>query len=152
MTISTTRQPRRHGSPRQAPASEQYGAATFAAMLMLLAGTLHLVEGLVALVNEDFYVVKAAQPFELDLAAWGWIHLVFGLAVGLAGAGLLGGTRGARAAATVLAAVSVLVNALWLPHYPLWSVTVIGLDVFVLWALLTRRETTAGQSAGRSTR
>jgi hypothetical protein len=136
MTTSPARHPRTDRSSREPQPSEPYGAATFAAMLMLLVGTLHLVEGLVALVNEDFYVLRAAEPFQLDLVAWGWIHVVFGVAVALAGGGLLGGVRGARAAATVLATLSVLVNAAWLPYYPLWSATVVGLDIFVLWSLL----------------
>jgi hypothetical protein len=140
MTTSPARHSGADRSSRELPPSEPYDAATFAAMLMLLAGTLHLVEGLVALVNEDFYVLRAAEPFELDLVVWGWIHVVFGLVVAVAGGGLLGRARGARVAATVLAALSVIVNAAWLPHYPLWSATVIGLDIFVLWSLLARRE------------
>ena len=32
---------------------------------------------------------------------------------------------------------SALANFLFLPHYPLWSILVIALDVMIIWALLS---------------
>lgn len=65
---SATRPSRRQQAP-----TPSYGATTFGGMLMLLAGTLHLLQGLVALVNDEFYVSRQTQMVELDLVAWGWI-------------------------------------------------------------------------------
>ena len=42
----------------------------------------------------------------------------------------------ARTVAVVLAGLSILANFLWIPYYPVWSLTVIAFDVFVIWALV----------------
>lgn len=131
----TTRSTDRAPAPTdRSPAA--YGGVVFAAMLMILAGTFQAVQGLVALVNDDFYVTGEEYIFRFDLTTWGWVHLVLGVIVGLAGAALLRGAAWARTMAVVLAGLSILANFLWLPHYPVWSLTVIAFDVFVIWALV----------------
>jgi hypothetical protein len=122
------------------------GTKTFAGMLMILAGALHLVQGLVALVNDDFYVTGEEYMFRFDLTSWGWIHLVGGLAVVLVGAALVADRAWAGMLAVVVAALSILVNFLWMPYYPLWSLTVIALDVFVIWAAVAHRSVQIGAS------
>lgn len=114
-----------------------YGGVVFAAMLMILAGTFQAAQGLVALVNDDFYVTGEEYIFRFDLTTWGWVHLVLGVVVGLAGAALLRGAVWARTVAVILAGLSILANFLWIPYYPVWSLTVIAFDVFVIWALTT---------------
>lgn len=153
-TQHPTPQPDSATRPSRGPqaSTPSYGAATFGGMLMLLAGTLHLVQGLVALVNDEFYVSRQAQMVELDLVTWGWIHLVFGVLVASTGAALVAGRYGARIPAVLLVALSVVVNAIWFAHYPFWSATVIALDVFVIWALIAQREAGAGHEASRSAR
>ena len=128
-------------STDQAPAPTDrsptaYGGVVFAAMLMILAGTFQSVQGLVALVNDDFYVTGEEYIFRFDLTTWGWVHLVLGVIVGLAGAALLRGAVWARTVAVILAGLSILANFLWIPYYPVWSLTVIAFDVFVIWALV----------------
>ena len=39
--------------------------------------------------------------------------------------------------AVVLAGLSIIVNFVWLPYYPLWGILVIALDVVVIWAVST---------------
>ena len=41
----------------------------------------------------------------------------------------------ARALAVFMAGVSVIANFLNMPAYPVWSLTVIAIDVFVIYAL-----------------
>lgn len=139
-----------HPSGRQPAPTPSYGAATFGGMLMILAGTLQAVQGLVALVNDEFYVSRQAQMVELDLVTWGWIHVAFGVLVASTGAALLAGRHGARLPAVLLLALSIVVNAIWFAHYPFWSATVIALDVFVIWALVAQRE--PGPGPGGSAR
>lgn len=131
----TTRSTDRAPAPTdRSPAA--YGGVVFAAMLMILAGTFQAVQGLVALVNDDFYVTGEEYIFRFDLTTWGWVHLVLGVIVGLAGAALLRGAVWARTVAVILAGLSILANFLWIPYYPVWSLTVIAFDVFVIWALV----------------
>ena len=113
-----------------------YGGIVFAAMLMILAGIMQFLQGLVALVNDDFYVRGSEYVFRFDLTTWGWIHVVTGLVLAFAGAALMRGVVWARTLAMVIAGLSILANFLWLPYYPVWSLTVMAFDLFVMWALI----------------
>ncbi|HQD67071.1 MAG TPA: hypothetical protein PLO87_00590, partial [Ornithinibacter sp.] len=70
------------------------------------------------------------------LTTWGWIHLLLGLLVLAAGAGLFFGATWARTVAVIAACVSMLGNFAWLPNYPVWGLTLIALDVFIIWAVI----------------
>lgn len=41
----------------------------------------------------------------------------------------------ARTVGVAVAAISAVLNFMWLPHYPIWSLVIIALDVLVSWAL-----------------
>ena len=69
------------------------------------------------------------------LTTWGWIHLGVGVAVVLAGFGLLTGNILARAIGVLIAAASIVANFLYIPAYPVWALTIIAIDVFVIFAL-----------------
>ena len=111
------------------------GFITFAGVAMVMIGAFHAFQGLVALFNDDFYVVGQKWIFQFDLTTWGWVHLIVGIAVAVAGFFVFGGAVWARAVGIGVAAVSALLNFMWLPHYPIWSLIIIALDVLVIWAL-----------------
>jgi hypothetical protein len=127
-------------APNRPPTQREYseGAVALTAtagILMVMVGIFHVVQGLVALFNDDFFVVGAEYVFEFDVTAWGWIHLIAGTIVALAGIALFRGAVWARTITVILAGVSILASFLWMPFYPLWSLVVIAFDVFVIWAL-----------------
>ena len=107
----------------------------FAAIMMLMAGTFQALAGLVAIFQNEFYVATRNYLFQFDATTWGWIHLVVGLVVAFAGWGLLSGRTWARVVGITLALVSAIANFLFIPYYPFWALTVITLDIFVIWAL-----------------
>lgn len=107
----------------------------FASVLMILAGTLNAIHGIVAIVNDEWVVWTNRGDLYLDLTQWGWVHLGVGIAVVLAGFGVLTGNIVARAVAVLLAGLSVIANFLYLPAFPVWSLVVIAIDVFVIYAL-----------------
>src|SRR6476661_1549040 len=111
------------------------GLIIFAAVAMIMIGVFHAIQGLVALFNDDFYVVGQKWIFEFDLTTWGWIHLIVGVGVAVAGFFVFSGAVWARAVGIAVAAVSALLNFIWLPYYPIWSLINIALDVMVVWAL-----------------
>ena len=111
------------------------GFIVFAAVMMILGGTLNAMHGLVAIFNDEWVVWGNRANLYLDLSTWGWIHLAVGLAVVVAGFGLFTGNVLARAPAVFMAGVSVIANFLNMPAYPVWSLTVIAIDVFVIYAL-----------------
>jgi hypothetical protein len=102
---------------------------------MLLVGLFHAVAGVVALVDDQFYVVAENYTFELDVTGWGWIHLIAGIVVALGGVAVFSGATWARILGIALACVSALANFFFLPYYPFWSVVMIALAVWVIWAL-----------------
>jgi hypothetical protein len=111
------------------------GFILFAAIMMIMAGVFQAIAGLVAIFENEFYVATRNYLFQFDATTWGWIHLVVGLIVVFAGWGLLSGRTWARVVAITVALLSALANFLFIPYYPFWALTVITLDIFVIWAL-----------------
>jgi len=111
------------------------GAVAFAGTIMVLAGVFQALAGLVAIFNDEFYVVARNYTFDLDVTAWGWIHLIVGLAVLATGMGLFARATWAGVTAIVICMLSALTNFFFIPYYPIWALLVIGLDIWVIWAL-----------------
>ena len=111
------------------------GLIVFAAIMLMMAGTFQFLAGLVALFENEFYVTTRNYVFQLDATTWGWIHLLLGIVLGVAGWGLLSGRTWGRVVAITVAAISALANFLFLPYYPFWALTIIALDVLVIWAV-----------------
>jgi hypothetical protein len=123
------------GSSSRATSGWATGFIVFAAIMMMMAGTFQFFAGLIAIFENEFYVTTRNYIFEFDATAWGWIHLLLGILVGIAGFGLLAGRTWARIMAITLAALSALANFLFIPYYPFWALIIITLDVLVIWAV-----------------
>ena len=80
-------------------------------------------------------MIGSEYIFKFDTTTWGWIHLLLGVILFLAGLALLQGAVWARTVAVILAALSAVANFLWLPYQPWWSIIIITLDVFIIWAV-----------------
>jgi hypothetical protein len=111
------------------------GFILFAAIMMIMTGFFQVLAGLVAIFENEFYVATRNYIFQLDATTWGWIHLLVGLLVAFAGWSLLSGRTWARVVAITLAVLSAIANFLFIPYYPFWSLLIITLDVFVIWAI-----------------
>ena len=105
------------------------------AVMMWITGAVSAMQGLVAIINESFYVVTPEYIFQFDVTTWGWVHLILGIVVFIAGISLLSAQVWARTVAVTVATVSIIVNFAWLPWYPLWSLLIIAIDVAVIWAV-----------------
>jgi hypothetical protein len=112
----------------------------FAGILMLIVGSIDFFQGLIALFEDEYFVVTASGFLAVDLTAWGWIMLIWGALLVLAGLGLLGGQGWARWFAIVVVSLNFIAQLGFLGNsqYPLWSLTVIALNVIVLYALTAR--------------
>ena len=111
------------------------GWTWFAAVMMWIIGAWHAIAGLVGIVNDEFYVATPEYIFQFDVTTWGWIHLIAGIVVFIAGIYLLSGQVWARTIGVIMAIVSILLNFAWLPWYPFWSILMITAGGFVIWAL-----------------
>jgi len=111
------------------------GGITFAGTMMIMLGIFQILNGIAAIANDDFFVVTRNYTFDLDVTAWGFIHLIVGALILFTGFGLFGRRTWAGVTAIVLAMLSALSNFFFIPYYPLWALLLIGLDIWVIWAL-----------------
>jgi len=111
------------------------GATAAAAIILIIGGVCHAMQGFVGIATNEFYVTTQKWIFQFDVTTWGWIHVIVGVVAVLAGIGLFTGAVWARAVAVLVAAISILINFAWLPYYPVWSILIIAFDVFVIWAV-----------------
>ena len=94
------------------------GFTMFAAIMLLIAGSFQILAGLAGLFENEFYVRTSNYFLEFDVSAWGWIHLVWGVVVLLAGLGLLQGSLWGRTLGVIGASVSALINFAFIPLLP----------------------------------
>jgi hypothetical protein len=111
------------------------GFTMFAGVLMVTIGIWHAIAGFAGIIEGEFYTVTPNYILEFDAATWGWIHLVAGVVIALAGVGLFSGALWARTIGVLLAIVSMIANFAFIPVYPLWSIALIALNIGVIWAL-----------------
>ena len=111
------------------------GAIAFAATILTMVGVFQVITGLVAVFNDEFFVVTRNYTFDLDVSAWGWIQLLVGIVAIAVGFGLYSRATWAGITALVLVSISAVVNFFFIPYYPIWALVVIALDVWVIWAL-----------------
>jgi len=107
----------------------------FAATMMIVNGIFQIFQGLAAVVTDEFFVTLPDYVLNVDVSTWGWIHLVFGVVVAIAGFYLFSGSRVAGVLAIVVAGLSAITNFAFIPYYPIWSLLIIALDVFVIWGI-----------------
>jgi hypothetical protein len=111
------------------------GWITFAGIMLIIGGSLGLIFGIIAAVNDKWVVFTNRGAVSLDLSTWGWVHIIVGAIVVLAGFGVFTGNILARIVAVAVAVVSLIANFLWLPVYPVWAIIIITIDALVIWAL-----------------
>jgi hypothetical protein len=124
---------------RSAVSGWAVGGLGFAATLMILSGAFSTIAGLAALIDDEYFVVVRGYAFDLDVSTWGWIHLLLGLGVLAAGFGLFANASWAGVVAIVLAVLVAIDYFFFIPYAPFWSLLVIALNVWIIWAVTRTR-------------
>ncbi|HWI01694.1 MAG TPA: hypothetical protein VNT27_15310, partial [Propionibacteriaceae bacterium] len=116
------------------------GWVGFAGVLMVVIGILNFFQGLIAIIKDDYYVLTPEQIIIFDLTAWGWVMLIWGIVLALAGAALVSGRSWARWFTIVVGSLNFIVQLGFVgsSQYTLWALTVLALNVLVLYALIVR--------------
>ena len=116
------------------------GWVGFAGVLMVVIGILNFFQGLIAIIKDDYYVLTPEQIIIFDLTAWGWVMLIWGIVLALAGAALVSGRSWARWFTIVVGSLNFIVQLGFVgsSRYTLWALTVLALNVLVLYALIVR--------------
>jgi hypothetical protein len=113
------------------------GWIVFASFMMILVGSFQIVQGLVALFDDGFYLVReGGLVIDVDYNVWGTVHLLLGVLLLASGLGVLSGNLAARTVGVILAGLSALANMAFIGAYPVWSLLVITVDVLVIYALI----------------
>lgn len=111
------------------------GWAMFAGIMLIISGVFDVIQGIVALANDEFFVIGVDYVFKFDVTSWGWIHIIGGIVLVASGAGIFSGNVMARTVGVIVAGLSIVWNFAWLPYYPIWSIITIAIGVTVIWAL-----------------
>ena len=107
------------------PSGAALGFTALAAVLMMLSGVANFLEGLAAVIKGSYFVTLPNYAYNISVSGWGWTHLIAGIVVFVAG--------------VILASFSLMLNLVYIPYFPVWSIIVIAIDAFVIWALLAPR-------------
>lgn len=116
------------------PSGAAVGWIMFAGVVMVISGGFSMLQGLAMLVNDDKFGGSDIL-FEQDATAWGWVHLLVGLVVFLAGIGVYSGNVFARTIGVLAALASLFATFLSASIAPLWAIFIIAVDLSVVWAL-----------------
>ncbi|MFR9798156.1 hypothetical protein ACL02U_19970 [Streptomyces sp. MS06] len=111
------------------------GGTMFAGVLLLINGFLAVLQGIAAIAKNDVYTRVGDYVYKINLTGWGWILVVLGAVAVVAGLGILSGAAWARAVGIGLASLSLVAQFMFLPYAPVWSIIMMALNVFVVWAL-----------------
>ena len=122
------------------PSGWAIGWTTFAGVMMIVMGGWWIISGLIAIINDSFYVVTQEWIFEFDVTTWGWIHLIFGIIVLLAGFYVFTAAVWARVVGVIMAVLAGLIAFAWMPWYPIWGAIFIAVSIAVIWALTAHGE------------
>ena len=108
-----------------------------AGFLLILNGIYGFIVGLAAVIRGGFFVVHNGYAYVWSTHGWGWVQLIIGCVLFAAGVCVMLGMVWARVVGAILAGFSAIASFMFLPYYPLWSIIVIAVDIFIIWALLS---------------
>jgi vacuolar-type H+-ATPase subunit I/STV1 len=117
------------------------GWLSFAGIVAIVVGIFNVIDGLVALFRNDYYLVTSQDILIFNFTAWGWIWLLLGLIQVVVGAGIIAGHSWARMAGVAMAVLAAIGQLAFLRAFPVWSVLVIAMCVLVVYALTAHPRT-----------
>jgi nitrate reductase NapE component len=124
-----------HHTRSKATMTTASGLMIFASVMLFVSGVLDILRGVMAIAQDDVFVTSQNYVFKFDLTSWGWIHLALGAVAVVVSLGLFTAATWARVVGVGIAALLIIANFLDIPYYPVWSLTLIALYGFVIWAL-----------------
>ena len=123
--------------PQEKTVTGWVGWIMFAAYFLIIGGVFDIMQGLAALFrDQNYFVVAENGLFTFNFTSWGWIHLLFGLAMIGVGVLLLRGSTFARIIAILLVGLNMVSQFAWLAAYPVWGIIALIIDALILYALL----------------
>ena len=112
-----------------------YGWVAFAGVLLLVVGTINLIEGIAAIGNAHFFVRNTHYVFA-NLNTWGWVVLCIGVVQLLVGLGVFAKNQLARWTGVVILSLNAIAQLLMMPAYPFWSLCIFAIDILAIYGLV----------------
>ena len=114
-------------------AVERSGMLTFAGIMLILVGSFNLLDGVAALAKDDAF--RGDQLLFGDLSAWGIWWLFIGLLLLWAGFQVVGRKEAGLGLGIGLTGLNMFTQLAFLNVHPGWAVSIMVLDVIIIWAL-----------------
>ena len=111
------------------------GWVAFAGIAMAMAGVVNIIQGLLAVFNDDYYRPAALTVTTVDYAVWGWVLLGTGVLLVVTGYGIVFGRTWADIVGVILAVGDAILNFAFIPSYPIWGILALSLDVIVIYSV-----------------
>ena len=115
------------------------GWKLFAGIMIIIVGTFNVIDGLVAITDDSYFkqIGSSGQlPVTNNVKTWGWVVLILGAILILSGFLIFVGNMFGRVIGVLAASVNAIIQLAYLPHYPLWSFTMILVDILVIWGIV----------------
>lgn len=112
------------------------GWVWYAAIMLMIIGGFDIVQGIIALADDNFAVAVEGGLLVFNVTTWGWVHVIGGLIIFLTGLGLWSGQTWARVVAVIVAALNALIQLTIMPAYPFWAVLMVALNMVVIYAVV----------------
>lgn len=123
---------------RDSQPSGWVGWVYFAGILMLVRSFFQAFLGIVALTQNDFYLVTSDKIAVFNFTAWGWVHLAASVILLTAAFSVFQGGMWGRVVGSLMTGLALVANLIFLPAYPIWALIAIVIDVLILYALVVR--------------
>ena len=111
------------------------GWVAFCGTMLAIVGTLNVIYGIAAIDDAHVYGANTEYVFA-DLNAWGWFLLLVGAVQFIAAFSIWNGSELGRWIGIGSAGVNALLQMLFLPAFPLLSLSLFAVDVLVIYGLI----------------
>lgn len=120
------------------------GWIAFAGIILVIVGAIDVLWGLLAIIEDEYVKATPEGLAIIDVTKWGWLTLLWGCLLILAGIALVGGAGWARWFAIIGASIGAVGQMAYMANYPqaypLWNITVLALQIVVIYALVAKWE------------
>ena len=112
------------------------GWGVFASVLLLIAGVFDLVFGFAAIIGPNSTLVITEEGlFAVNVASWGWWHILSGILLILVAGALYRGMTWARVVAIILVILNAIGQLTLLGAQPWLSLIILTIDILIIYAL-----------------
>ena len=113
------------------------GWVAFGAAMIMLVGTFDVIEGLVSLLGDSYYLTTSdGLTVDVSFTTLGWLQIGFGVLSLAIGVGIFLGATVALVAGVIITAFSAILHVAMIAAYPVWSMVVVAFNVIVIYALV----------------